>query len=94
MAFGKNILKVALNVGNKPKTINQIYSHTNILSKVMGDPMTLQSIFDPNLNTPKVFYPFQNNSFNKGIGYNQIDLIFFMVSTMQSLNKFPTNLTG
>ena len=60
----------------------------------MSDPMTLQSIFDPNLNIPKIYYPFQNNSFNKGIGYNQIDLIYYMVSTIQSLNKLPANRTG
>lgn len=94
MAFGKNILKTMLNVGNQTKAIGQINLEIIQITALMSDPMTLQSIFDPSLNIPKMYYPFQNNSFNKGIGYNQIDLIYYMVSTIQSLNKLPANRTG
>lgn len=94
MAFGKNILKTMLNVGNQSKTIDQIHSQSAIMTALMSDPMTLQTIFDNELNIPKIYYPFQNNSINNGIGYDQIDLIYFMVSTMQSLNELPANRTG
>lgn len=41
-----------------------------------------------------MYYPFQNNSFNKGIAYNQVDLIYFLTSCIQSLNSLPANRTG
>lgn len=94
MAFGKNILKTMLNVGNQTKVIGQINLQINKITSFMSDPMTIQSIFDSSLNVPKMYYPFKNDSFNKGIGYNQIDLIYYMVSTIQSLNKLPANRTG
>ena len=55
MAFGKNILKTMLNVGNQSKTIDQIHSQTAIMTDLMSDPMTLQSIFNPTLNIPKLY---------------------------------------
>jgi hypothetical protein len=94
MAFGKNVLKTMLNVGNQTKATNQIYLEVVQITGLMADTMTLESIFDLNLNLPKTYYPFQNNSFNRGIGYNQIDLIYYMVSCIQSLNRLPANRTG
>lgn len=55
---------------------------------------TLSTIFDPTINIPNQYPPFTNNSINKGLIYNQIDLYFVIYSSMSSLNKFPINRTG
>jgi hypothetical protein len=93
-AFGKNVLKVFLNVGNQAKAVSQINMQVAKITQFLSDPKTIQSIFDPNLNLPKTYYPFQNNSFNQGIGYSQIDLIYFVTSCIQSMNAQPVNRTG
>jgi hypothetical protein len=94
MAFGKNVLKVFLNVGNQTKAVSQIHLEVTRISQLLADPMTIQSIFDEGLNQPNMYYPFLNNSYNQGIGYNQIDLIYFITSCIQSLNIMPANRTG
>lgn len=94
MAFGKNMLKTFLGVGNLTKAANQIHFQVTQISQLLTDPMTVQSIFDESLNKPRIFYPFRNDSYNNGIGYNQIDLIYFIASSIQTLNTLPANRTG
>ena len=94
MAFGTNVLKTFLNVGNQTKTVNQIGFQVSQISRLLADQLTIKSIFDESLNRPQIYYPFLNDSFNQGIGYNQIDLIYFMVSCIQSVNKLPADRKG
>jgi hypothetical protein len=94
MAFGKNVIKTFMGVGNLTKATNQIHFQVTQISQLMADPMTLQSIFEEELNKPRMYYPFLNDSYNNGIGYNQIDLIYFIASCIQTLNTLPVNRTG
>jgi hypothetical protein len=58
----------------------------------MSDELTIKALFTPAINPPNMYYPFRNDSFNEGIGYNQIDLIYFMMSNMETLKLLPVNL--
>lgn len=94
MAFGKNMLKTFMGVGNLTKAANQIHFQVAQISQLLTDQMTVQTIFDANLNRPRIYYPFLNDSYNQGIGYNQIDLIYFITSCIQTLSTLPANRTG
>jgi hypothetical protein len=54
MAFGKNVLKIFMGVGNQTKAANQIHLEVTQISQLLTDPMTVQSIFDEKLNKPRM----------------------------------------
>lgn len=55
--------------------------------------MTLQTLFDQQLNVPNIYHPYQNDSFNEGLSYNQIEIYSVIVSSIVSLSKLPINRT-
>ena len=86
-------MKLFLKVGNQTKVANQIKSQTSSVLKFVSDPLTLQTLFDQQLNVPNIYEPFQNDSFNKGLSYNQIEIYSVIVSSIVSLSKLPINRT-
>jgi len=90
----KNYMKYFLNVGNQTKVMNQIGSATKSFQGFASAPLTLQTLFDVSLNVPNYYSPHKNNSVNKGMSYDQIDLFYLIASSISSLNKFPINRTG
>lgn len=93
MGLSKNYMKYFLELGNQTKVANQIKSHTNEVLKFVSDPLTLKTLFDQQLNVPKIYSPFQNDSFNKGLSYNQVEIYSIIVSSIVSLTKLPINRT-
>jgi hypothetical protein len=51
------------------------------------------TLYDINLNPPRLYYPFKNNSINKGIGYDQIDIFYAVADSISSLSIIPSNRT-
>lgn len=70
MALVKNYMKLFLKVGNQTKVANQIGSATKQFLGYASAPLTLKTLFDPSLNVPKQYFPYKNNSINKGLPLN------------------------
>lgn len=69
-------MKFFLNLGNQAKVVNQInVIYTQIVS-FTKDPFTIQTIFNSKVNPSETYYPFINNTFNMGIGLNQVDIFY------------------
>jgi hypothetical protein len=94
MALVKNYLKYCLNLGTQSKTISQIQIATNQYISFIQDSSTIITVFDKHLNPPNLYFPFRNNSFNEGIGYNQIDIFNTIAASISSLSIMPINRTG
>jgi len=70
MSLVKNYLKYYLNLGTQSKVVSQIQSATSQYIGFIQSSSTMLTLFDQNLNPSGMYYPFRNNSINRGIGYN------------------------
>ena len=87
MALVKNYYKMILGIGNKATVSSQISQATATLGLYLSNILTIETLSDRTLNIPKMYGPFYNNSVNRGIQYNQIDLFYVVYSSIISLSK-------
>lgn len=92
MSIGKNYMKYFLNLGNQTKVVNQINVVYNQIVTFSRDPFTIETIFNADVNRPQIYYPFANNSFNLGVGLNQVDIFYEIMSNLASLSKVPISI--
>lgn len=91
MALIKNYLKYYLNLGTQSKTVTQIQTATVQYIQFIQSPQTIITLYDTNLNSPGLYYPFKNNSINKGIGYSQVDIFYVIADSISSLSLISSN---
>jgi len=71
MSIGANYIRYFLGMGgNKTKLMYQIQSASSYMKAIMTSKTMLKSIFNENLNPSRMYFPYRNDSVNKGIGFN------------------------
>lgn len=93
-ALTKNYMKNFLNLGSQTSVIAQIGVGTQNVLVFNSEPLTIKTLFDPQLNVPQLYPPYKNSTFNKGLSYDQIEIYHVIISCIMSLSKLPINRTG
>lgn len=73
---------------NIPGNTAQITTLTQSIEQRMSSASMRTAFFDPQINMPQIYYPIDN----KTTGYNEIDFMYFMVSTMRTLASNTTKI--
>lgn len=94
MALSKNYMKNFLSIGTQSSVISQITLQTQSFLAFNSDALTLKTLFDESLNVPASYGPFLNDSFNKGLSYDQVEIYSVIISSITSLARLPINRTG
>ena len=89
MTLGSNYYNHILNLGDPSQVGVEIQLLSEKAITLLHEPHIIKTIYDESINNLKLYPPFQANSLNKNISYNQIDLFYVISASIVSLKNLP-----